>query len=72
MALVIMRHRRCTSLLQRQPGLRPIKGLHLALFIAAQYQGMLRRIQIQTYYVFQLLHELRITRHLKGFDTVRF
>ncbi len=41
-ALVVMRHRGGAALLQWQPRLRAVQRLHLALFVAAQHQRMIR------------------------------
>ena len=49
MPLVIMSHRAGSSLLHRQAGLRAIKSLYMGLFISAQDQGMLRRIQVELF-----------------------
>ena len=71
MALVVVGHRATPTLLQRQSWLCPIQCLNLALLIDAQYQCLLRRIQIQTHHVGQLLHKLRIPRQLEGPAEVR-
>src|SRR5580704_13856684 len=47
-ALVIMRHGAAASLLNRQPRLRAVQGLDLALLAGAQHNGMLRRVEIET------------------------
>ena len=46
-ALVIVRHRSAAALLQGQAGLGAIQSLNLALFVGAEYNCVLRRIQIQ-------------------------
>src|SRR6185437_11495139 len=47
-ALVVVRHRSTTALLNRQPRLRAVQGLDLALLVGAQDDGMLRRVEIET------------------------
>src|SRR5215831_16502500 len=39
---------------------RPIQRLHLALFIHTQYNGAIRRIQVQAHDISHLFHKLRI------------
>ena len=69
-ALVVVCHGGRASLLQRQPGLRTIQCLHLALFVAAQYQRMLGRRHIETDDVFERLDKPWVARHLERLDQV--
>ena len=62
MPLVIMGHGSRTTPLQRQSWLRPIHSLYLAVFINAQHDGTLGRIQIEAHNGLQLLAESRIRR----------
>jgi hypothetical protein len=68
---IVMRHRLATSFLQRQAGLVSVQGLYLALFVNAQNQSMLRRVQVQADDGFQLTGKLRVTAYLEGLDQVR-
>jgi hypothetical protein len=68
---IVMRHRLATSFLQRQPWLGSVQGLYLALFVNAQNQSMLRRVQVQADDGFQLTGKLRITAYLEGLDQMR-
>ena len=54
------------ALLQRQPGLRAVQRLHLALLVAAQHQRVLGRRHVQAHDVFELLDELRVARDLEA------
>ena len=51
MAVAIMGRGANVSLAQRQARLGAFEGLTLALFITAQHQGPIRRIQIEAHYV---------------------
>ena len=64
--LVVVRHGLCAALLQRQPRLRALQRLHLALLVAAQHQRVLGRCHVQPHDVFKLLSELRIARDLEA------
>jgi len=67
MTLVVMVIVPTATLFQRQPWLRAIQCLNLTLLVHAQYQGFVRRIQIQTHHIRQFLQKLRITRQLERF-----
>jgi hypothetical protein len=54
----------------RENGLCAIQRLNLGLFIDAQDQGTLRRIEVQTHDVPDLLNKERIGGKLEGFGTV--
>jgi len=66
MALIDMRHGCGAALVQRQSRLGAIDGLDLAFLVAAQHQGMFRRIQLQAHDIFQILNKLRIAGDLEG------
>ena len=66
-----MRHGLPAALLQRQTGLCPIERLDLAFLIAAQHQGMLGRIQVQTHHAFEFLGKPWILADLEGLYQVR-
>jgi hypothetical protein len=68
---IVMRHRLATSFLQRQAGLGSVQGLYLALFVNAQNQSMLRRVQVQADDGFQLTGKLQVTAYPEGLDQVR-
>jgi len=59
--LVIVRQGSTATLFDWQSRLCPVQGLNLALLIHAQHQGFLRRIEIETHHVGQLLQKLRIS-----------
>src|SRR5271167_4556706 len=69
--LVIVRPRAATAFLQRQPRLRAIQGLNLALFIQTQHQRLLRRVQIQAHHIGQLLQKFCIPRELERLTQMR-
>ena len=69
--LVVVRHRSCPPLLERQPGLRAIQRLDLALLVDREHHRPLRRRNIQPDHVLQLLDEVRILRELERLDPVR-
>ena len=71
MAFVVMGHRATATRHQRQAWLRPIQCLNLALLVDREHQRVLRRIQVQADYIFQLLHELRIPAQLERAIQVR-
>ena len=55
----------------RQQGTRAIQGLDLTLFVEAEHQRVIRRIEIQPDDVADLLHKLRIRRELERVDPMR-
>ena len=59
-ALVVAGHRAGTTRLHRQRGLGAIKRLDLALFVHAQHDGLLRRIEVQADDVDELLLEVLV------------
>ena len=54
-----------------QKRLRTVQSLDLRLFIHAQHQGLIRRIQIKPYHITHLLDEQRIAGKLKAFGPLR-
>ena len=63
---VVVRHRLGAPGLRRQPGLRAVRRLHLALLVAAQHQRMLGRGPGPAQEVFDLLDKLRVARDLEA------
>ena len=57
-SLVVVGHGSAAPLLQRQPGLRAVQRLDLALLIGAKHDGMFRRVEIEPNDGFQFLGEL--------------
>ena len=70
-ALVVVRHRARSALLHRQPGLRAVQRLHLALLVTAQHQRVLGWRHVQAHDVFELLDELGVTRDLEAAHEMR-
>ena len=70
-SFVIVSHCLRPPLLERQSWLRAIERLDLTFLVAAQHQRMLRRRHVQADDGFEFLDELRIARHLEGFDPMR-
>ena len=69
--LVIMGHRSGAAFLHRQPGLRAVERLNLALFIDGQDDRVCRRIDIQTDHVAQLVDEFGIPGELELANAMR-
>src|SRR5438132_13615789 len=65
-AFVIVGHGAAAPLLDRQPRLGAIQRLNLTLFVHAEYDRLLRRIQVQTYDISHLFQNLRIARKLES------
>jgi hypothetical protein len=55
-----------------RPAMGAIQRLNLALFVGAQHQRMLRRVEVETDNVFQFLGERRIVAGLEGLHAMRF
>ena len=70
-ALVVVGHGSAATLLQRQPRLRAVQRLDLALLIGAQHDGVFRRIEIKPDDGFQFLGELRIVADFERARQVR-
>lgn len=66
-----MRHRSGAPLLPRQPRLRAIERLNLALLVDAQKQRIFRRIPVQPHPIAPLLHAVRIVAQLAGLHQMR-
>lgn len=60
MPFVVMGHGAAPSLFEGQAGLAPIQGLNAGFFIDAQYQGMFRRVEIESDYIPKLFSKMRI------------
>ena len=71
MAFVIVALSRGHARGQRQNRLSAVQRLYLALFINAQHNRSLGRIQIQTNYVSHLFNKLRVCGELKVLHSVR-
>ena len=69
--LVVVRHRPASTGHHRQTGLGAIQCLDLALFIGAEHERSLRRIEVQTDHVDQLLLEPRVAAQFEGPDQMR-
>jgi len=54
------------SLFHRQSRLGSVQSLDLALFIHTQNQGLIRRVQIKTHHVLQLLNTIFISAEYTG------
>src|SRR5215510_4610634 len=54
------------SLAQRQAGLGAFEGLTLALFIAAEHQGPIGRIEVETHHVPELFLKLKVLGELES------
>src|SRR5881409_1614167 len=70
-ALVVMRHRLTTPLLERQTGLRTVQRLDLRLLVDTQDHGFVRRIEVDSDHIGQLLHKALVARELEGFHAMR-
>lgn len=70
-ALVIMRHRGRTTLLERQSRLGPVERLDLLLLINAKHDGPLGRIKVKPDDIGDLLLEHRVVRNLEPMRQVR-
>src|SRR5512139_449795 len=70
MALVIIGHGSTAAFFQRQSRLRAIQRLNLTLLVHAEYQGFVRRVQIQAHHIRQFLQKLGITRQLERLCSV--
>jgi hypothetical protein len=71
-ALVVVRHGAGPAAFQRQAGLGTVQSLNLAFLVAAQHQGVFRRIQIQTDNVLQFLGKVWVGGYFEGFHSMRF
>jgi len=71
MPLVVMRHGRGPSLLERDAWLCAVERLDLALLVDAEHDRALRRIEVKPDNVSDFLLELRVIRNLEALDEVR-
>jgi len=55
----------------REQGLRSVQGLYLGLFIHAQHQGSLGRVQVEPHDVPHFLDKQRVARQLESFAALR-
>src|ERR1700732_878077 len=62
-----MGHGAASPWFDRQSRLGAIQGLNLTLFVDAEYDRLLRGIEVQTHYIGHLFQELRIRESLKVF-----
>lgn len=69
--LVVVSHRRTTTTLDRESGLRAVQRLNLALLVGAQHQRVLRRREVQSNNVFELFGEARIIAQFEGLNAMR-
>ena len=70
-ALVIVGHRGRPAILERQSRLGPVKRLNLRLFINAKHDSPVRRIEVKSDDIGDLLLEHRVARHLEPAHEVR-
>jgi len=70
-SFIVMRHGAAAPLLHGQPWLRPIQRLHVRFFVHAQYDRLVRRIQVHSDYIRQLLHKTFVLGELESLHTVR-
>ena len=73
--LVVVGHGARTPAFQRQTRLGTVEGLDLTLLVAAEHEGVFRRVKVQAHDIDQLLLEAPIARELKavlqmGFEPV--
>ncbi len=70
-AFVIMGHRSEPPVLERQPRLRAVECLYLALFVEGQHNRVRGWIDIQPDNIMEFVRELRVVRQLELPVTVR-
>jgi len=71
-AFVVMRHGLRPAWLHRQPRLRTIKCLNLALLVDTEHQSMFRRIEIQPNNILEFINKPGVPAQLEGPYQVRF
>src|SRR5258706_14448494 len=71
MPFIIMREGATTTWFKRQPRLRAIQGLNLALFIHTEDYGILWRGHIHAYDISELLQKFWIPRELETLGQMR-
>ena len=67
-----MRHGLRPPWLHRQPRLRPIESLNLALLVHAEHQSMFRRIEIQPNHILEFVNKSGIPAKLERANQVWF
>jgi hypothetical protein len=63
---VVVGHGAATALLDRQAGLTAVQRLNLALFVSAQNDRVLRKVQVKSHDHIQLLRKPRIVADLES------
>lgn len=71
MAFIVVGESAATAGLHRQSRLGSIQRLDLTLFIHAQNERLLGRIQVEAHHVLQFFHKLRVSAELERFDQMR-
>lgn len=71
-AYIIVRLRADMADAQRQPRLGAFKCLHLAFFIKAEHQRLVRRVQVESDNVPEFLFKIRVIGQFEGASQVRF
>ena len=66
MPFVVMGQTLAAAWLERQTGLCALQRLNLAFLVGGKHHRMLRRIQVQTDNVLQLLDKLRVVAEFEG------
>ena len=69
--LVVMGHGSGAALLERQPGLRSVERVDLALFVYTEHDGRHQRIDVELDDVAQLVDEGRVVGQLELPDAMR-
>ena len=64
--LVVVGHRPGSARLQRQPRLRSLQGLNLALLINTKHEGLVRRIHVASFPVAEYRLEMKLTDKASG------
>jgi hypothetical protein len=67
-SLVVVGHGAGTPLLHRQPWLGAIEGLDLALFVNAEDQGLVGRIEVEPDHILHLGGEVLVARKFESLD----
>src|SRR5579872_4754924 len=70
-AFVVVGHRSGAPFLHRQAGLGAIESLNLALFVDAEDQRLVRRIEIEPDDIFDLGGKVLVARDFEGLDQMR-
>src|SRR6266851_1691458 len=70
-SLVVMGEGLAAPLLQWKSRLRAIQGLDLALLIAGEHDGVLRRVEVESHDLFELLFKMRVVGKLEAACAMR-